>query len=79
MGALPSEAVDDHADEHERHGHDPGDVSEVLFGPEAFVVVGCRREMDDHVDRERDHPEGNSQMDQARHASDVAENVADGL
>ena len=77
--ALPSDAVDDDPDEHERHGHEPGQMGEMLLRSEPVVVVGCRREMDDDVEREGDHPDGHSEVDEARHAADVPNDPADHL
>jgi hypothetical protein len=69
--ALPLDAVDDDPGEHERHGHEPAQVGEMLLRSEPVVVVGCGSEMDDDVDREGDHPDGDSEVDEARHAADV--------
>jgi len=79
MRALPSNAVDDDPDEHERHGHEPCQVGEVLLRSEPVVMVCCRREMDDDVDREGDEPHGHSEMDDARHAADVPNDPANHL
>ncbi len=77
MRALASDAVDDDPDEHERHGHEPRQVGEVLLRSEPVVMVGSRREMDDDVEREGDQSDGHPDMDDARHAADVPNDPAD--
>jgi hypothetical protein len=74
--ALPSDAVDDDPGKHERHGHEPGQMGEMLLRSEPVVVVGCGSEMDDDVERECDQPDGHSEMDEARHAADVPNDPA---
>ena len=74
--ALSSDAVDDDPNQHERHGHEPRQMGEMLLRSEPVVVVGYGSEMDDGVEHEGDDSDGHSEVDEARHAADVPNDPA---
>jgi len=71
MGPLAPEAVDDDSGEHEQHGDEPDQVGQMLRRSGPVVVMGCRSEMDDEIEREGRHGERDPEVDEARHAGDL--------
>ena len=71
MRAPADEAVGDDTGKDEDHGDEPGQVSDVLLRPKAAVVMGRRRQVDGHVDRERGDGKCQPHVDEARHAPHV--------
>lgn len=74
---MTTGAVDDDAREHDDHGDEAGEVSEVLLGTEPVVVMGRRREVDEDVGEEGDCRQREADVDEPRHAGQVVRHSSD--